>query len=381
MNAGRSIAEFAKTSPHPSAKDIDRFLKENQFPIVEGGRVTVVFRGRADKVRLRHWIFGLSSYSDLERLGRSDLWFVTLEIPENSRVEYKLEVFQGDDRRLIRDALNPRRAFDPFGSNSVLESEGYVVPDWCLHDEEARPGRLEEMVLPSRALGGDRHVTLYLPARFRRRRIYPVLVVHDGSDYLRFSGMKTVLDNLIHRLEIPSMVVALSHPGDRLSEYADNPAHARFLTEELVPHLEHQLPISTEPSMRGLMGASFGAVATLAAASRYPGFFGRLLVQSGSFAFTDIGEHKKSPAFDPVVDFVNEFRAKPERVAERIFVSCGVYESLIYENRSIIPLLQGTGMDVRFVESRDGHNWENWRDRLREGLSWLFPGPSLMVYE
>ena len=35
-------------------------------------------------------------------------------------------------------------------------------------------------------------------------------------------------------------------------------------------------------------------------------------------------------------------------------------------------------MEVRFVEARDGHNWENWRDRLREGLSWLFPGPLLL---
>jgi len=28
-------------------------------------------------------------------------------------------------------------------------------------------------------------------------------------------------------------------------------------------------------------------------------------------------------------------------------------------------------MEARSVEARDGHNWENWRDRLREGLSWL----------
>ena len=36
---------------------------------------------------------------------------------------------------------------------------------------------------------------------------------------------------------------------------------------------------------------------------------------------------------------------------------------------------------VRYEEARDGHNWENWRDRLRSGLSWLFPGPLWMVYE
>ena len=46
-----------------------------------------------------------------------------------------------------------------------------------------------------------------------------------------------------------------------------------------------------------------------------------------------------------------------------------------------VPFLSGLGMDVRFAEARDGHNWENWRDRLREGLSWLFPGPLWLVYE
>jgi enterochelin esterase family protein len=45
------------------------------------------------------------------------------------------------------------------------------------------------------------------------------------------------------------------------------------------------------------------------------------------------------------------------------------------------PFLADTGMDVRFTEARDGHNWENWRDRLREALSFLFPGPLWMVYE
>jgi enterochelin esterase family protein len=38
-------------------------------------------------------------------------------------------------------------------------------------------------------------------------------------------------------------------------------------------------------------------------------------------------------------------------------------------------------MAVRFAEARDGHNWENWRDRQRAGLSWLFPGPLWMMYE
>ena len=78
---------------------------------------------------------------------------------------------------------------------------------------------------------------------------------------------------------------------------------------------------------------------------------------------------------------MNEFRSNPIAVSEKLFVSCGTYESLIYENRSLVPVLQSTGMDVRYAEARDGHNWENWRDRMREGLSWLFPGPLLLIYE
>jgi enterochelin esterase family protein len=78
---------------------------------------------------------------------------------------------------------------------------------------------------------------------------------------------------------------------------------------------------------------------------------------------------------------VNRFRSWPVAVAERVFVTCGTYESLIYENRSLVPVLESTGMDLRYVEARDGHNWENWRDQLRDALSWLFPGPYLLVYE
>ena len=47
----------------------------------------------------------------------------------------------------------------------------------------------------------------------------------------------------------------------------------------------------------------------------------------------------------------------------------------------MLLLLRGSGTDVMLVEAQDGHNWENWRDQLRAGLTWLFPGPLWMVYE
>jgi enterochelin esterase family protein len=365
-----AIHRLASGGP-PSRDAVDTFLAQHSFPIVEGPHVTWVWRG-VGPITLRHWIYGLQSSQPMTQLPGTDLWYVTLEIPPKSRVEYKLE-WNG---ALIEDPLNPMRARDPFGANSVAHTPGYEVPDWIRPDPEAREGTLDEHVI------ARQRVKVYLPARFRRTRRYPLLVVHDGDDYLRFTGMKTVLDNLIHRLEIPDLVVAFTSSKDRLKEYADDRAHAAWLTDGLVPRLEQIFPLMARPQGRGLMGASFGAVASLSAAWRAPGYYGRLLLQSGSFAFTDIGRsNHRGPLFDPVVAFMNKFRARPMLVAEKMFMSCGVYESLIYENRSLVPLLQSAGMEVHFVEARDGHNWENWRDRLRDGLSWLFPGPLLMVYE
>jgi len=376
-----AIRRFEESRPKDHAA-VDRFLRENRFPIAEEPSVTFVYRGEAQAVNLKHWIYALPSMQPLTRIPGTDLWYLTVDLPPGSRVEYKFEVVHGGQRGLIIDPLNPHQSHDPYGSNSVAHSGGYVRPDWTLKDSSAREGRLEPLVLKSKHLGRPAASTIYLPARFRRTRRYPLLIIHDGSDFLRYGGLQVVLDNLIYRLEIPDMIVAFTDPVDRLKEYAHCDAHARYLTEELVPHLSSVYPLRPNPADRALMGASFGAVASLSAAWRSPGFYGRLLLLSGSFAFTDIGRnHQRGPMFDPVVEFVNAFRADPQFISERVFVGCGVYEPLIYENRTMVPLLQSTGMDVRFVEARDGHNWENWRDRMRDGLSWLFPGPLLLVYE
>ncbi len=381
LHATNAELEALLAAPPLSRETVERFLAGKKFPLVDGDIVTFVFHGRADRIALRHWIFGLQSSQTFSRVPDSDFWFYELKLPEKSRVEYKIEIERGGATSLITDPFNPNVAHDPYGTNSVCFGLGYEHPEWTNFDAEARRGSLETLVVKSAALGDDRVSRIYLPARFRRRARYPLVVAHDGDDYLRFSAMQTVLDNLIHRLEIPPMIVAFTNPSNRLVEYAHHEPHARYLVEELLPVLDKKFPLIERANGRALLGASFGAVSALSTAWRYPGRFGNLFLQSGSFGFYDIGGHHRGPLFDPVVAFINEFRKNPGRPADRAFVTCGVYESLIYENRSIIPIFQSTGMDVRFQEARDGHNWENWRDRMRDGLSWLFPGPLWFVYE
>jgi len=365
----------------PDVTAVDTFIGENRFPLVDEHNITFVYRGTADRVLLRCWIAGLNTAQPFERIEGTDLWVVSIELPPGSRIEYKFERISGEHGELITDPLNPVLAHDPFGANSVCQGAGYKRPDWSLPDPEVRTGSLGTALVQSAAFRESREIGVYLPARFRRNRRYPLLIVHDGMDFLNFAALGTVLDNLIHRLEIPPMIVALTQSADRLVEYAGDARHASFIAEDLLSYLGREYPLIGDRRNTGLMGASFGAVASLHAAWRYPGHFGNLLLQSGSFAFSDLGQHQRGPVFDPVVEFMNEFRADPGMPAEKIYLSCGIYESLIYENRSLVPLLQRQNIDLRFEEARDAHNWENWRDRLQSGLSWLFPGPDWMVYE
>jgi len=352
------------------AAAVDCFLAGREVPIVEGARCTFLYRGDADEVFLVHRMFRLPGHLPLRRLAGTDLWYLVMALPAGARVEYQLEVARGGQRERINDPLNPRVARSPVGDSSVCYASGHVIPSWTIPDPAAPAGSLAELVVRSRALRRDCRVTLYLPASFDSSAAYPLLIVHDGGDYLEYADARTVLDNLIHRGDVPGLVAAFTYPGERLTEYAGSLAHARYLTGELLPRLAARFPLAGRP---GLMGCSFGAVASLATAYRYPQAYGSLLLQSGSFVFTGSPGSDDPGAFAPVVRFMDRYRAAPRRVADRVFVSCGTFEPLIVPNRAMIPVFEGTGMAVRYVEAPDGHSWEDWRDRLRDGLSWIFP--------
>jgi enterochelin esterase-like enzyme len=356
---------------------VDDFLAGQEIPIVEGRHCTFLFRGEADEVYLTQRILGLPSRLPMRRVDATTLWYVVLKVPQGSRINYQIEVKRGEHVERFNDPLNPKLSHSPFGAISVCFTFGYITPEWTFSDPEAPPGELTELSVESIALERDCPVTLYLPAGFRRTASYPLLVVHDGGDFLQYSAAKVVLDNLIQRREIAPTIAAFLHPRDRLVEYANSAQHASFLTNELLPHLQTEFPLVGNRTGRTLLGASFGAIAALSTAYSSPSTYGSLVLMSGSFVFADAGtDHGGGPVFDPVVRFVNHYRERPRRVAERLFVSCGLYEPLIIPNRSIVPIFESAGMRVRYVEARDGHTWENWRDRLRDALLWVAGGPA-----
>ena len=375
----RALTRLRSEGSSPEA--IDQLLREQRIPLVEGTTCTFLWRGEADSVAIEPRMLEVPMPLPLRRLKGTDLWYASVELPRGARIQYRILVRRGEHTESIDDPLNPRVVGDAIGSQSVLEADGYVTPDWTYPDPAAVSGELVDLRIPSRALRREAHVTLYIPSRMRRDRRMPLLVVHDGGDFLHYSSMATALDNLMHRRLMADCVVAFTHPGDRLREYSATAAHSRFLTTELVPQVEGSLQLRGDPRGRVLMGASFGGVAALSAAVRAPGFYGALLLESPSLRFTEatppgtFGE-----VFAPVVRFVNSVRARPKKVTDRIFLTYGAFEPLAVPDRAMVDVLERMCAELRVVEALDGHNWINWRDRLLDGIGWLFPGEARLIY-
>ena len=334
-------------------------------PLRVDGSTLFVYVGEADRVRLRHWMDVFQSLRPFERHRDTALWTLAVELPVMSRIEYKLSVRTGDRRRVILDPLNPRRARDPFGSNSVVIGPGYRRPEWSKRREGIDRGTVTELPIASDAFGGRRRARLYLPANGPTEPV-PLLVAHDGSEYFDYASLGTVLDNLIHAGEIPAVACVLSDPTERNREYTGDDRHAAHVVEELIPAAAARVPVDGDDVVG--LGASFGAVATLHAARRYPGVFSGLILQSGSFVTATGGRHRRGKVFAPVVEFMKSFEADPGTLPGRIHVSCGRFDGLAADNRRFVTRLRSLGIDVGYEEAADGHNWENWRDRLRAGL-------------
>jgi enterochelin esterase-like enzyme len=342
-----------------------RGSKSRIFPIVEPGVVVFAWQGEASHVSLRQFMTRDGASFAFEREPGGQLWRLRLRVPDRARFEYKLDV----DGQWLQDPLNPAQATDPFGANSVCETFGYSAPDWVRTNPDIETGSLEDTSVYSRAFGEQRRLGIYRPAGYDDSRRYPLVVIHDGFDYVDHAALLPILDNLIAAGDLPPLVAALTQSPDRMVEYVDDPRHADLVSGELLPAVESASAVESDPRHRVLMGASLGAVASLSIAARAPQLFDGVVLKSGSFIFDPRLLETRARLFHSIMDFIDGL-SREERLMHRAFVCCGRFEGLVGENRRMAAFLRRAGVATRYVESRDAHHWHNWRDQIRAGLRW-----------
>jgi enterochelin esterase-like enzyme len=300
--------------------------------------------------------------------GGAPTWELDFPRPAVDRMEYQLALrYPGAGPVLLPDPANPLRADGPFGEKSVIEFPGYRPPPW-LAAAPRTPPATTGLAVPSRVLGARVPVEVWRSPGGRRRRPgdpLPMLVVHDGPEFARYAALLHFLTVATGDGRLPPMRAALLAPVDRNEHYSASPAWSRALVSEVLPALQALAP--TPPGRRYLvgMGASLGALATLAAARTAPASFGGLFLQSGSFFRPAADAHERDfPRFRRITRFVDDLAAGGAGSAEpaSATLTCGTVEENLHGNRVVRDALAARGWQVALVEHRDAHNWVSWRD-------------------
>ena len=193
------------------------------------------------------------------------------------------------------------------------------VPQGVITEHEL----LESKIFP----GTKRRYSVYVPQQYDATKPAALMVFQDGHTYARRDGdfrAQVVMDNLIHKQQIPVMIGVFVDPGhkkdalpekrgwkpqpeNRSFEYDTlSDDYVRFLLEDVLPKVESEYNITQDPAGRGICGISSGGICAFTAAWQRPDQFSKVISHIGSF--TNIRHGDTYPGI------IRKTDAKPIRV-------------------------------------------------------------------
>jgi enterochelin esterase-like enzyme len=295
-------------------------------------------------------------------------WALRIPRPPVHRLEYKLELRDAADvETSTTDPSNPLTVGGPFGDRSWLALPGYVAPDWI--EVEPVPSAVVPVPVPATPVG-DVDVHVWTPTDAAPTESLPLLVSHDGPEFAAYARLTQYAGAMIARGDLPRFRLALVKPGVRNEWYAANSHYATALVRHVLPAVGKAFASEQAPV---LMGTSLGALSALHAEWTHPGTFAGLFLQSGSF-FTKQHDPQESgfSHFAQVTGFVATVLDSAECSSRPLVaMTCGSHEENAHNNRGMVAHLMALGLDVRYDESLDMHNFTAWRDVLDPGLTTL----------
>jgi enterochelin esterase-like enzyme len=377
------LAELVgKAKPVETDAVISGFIEEHRrdFPLIEGDLVTFVYKGKV-AVRatvpsdLNRWD---TKADEMKRLGDTDLYYLTLKLPRDARIDYKFYV----DGMWMMDPLNDKIVTGGFGPNSAFAMPDYVAPPEIEYVDSLPHGTVESHDFNSAIIAGARKVQVYLPSGYRpltaqevtptggggqeqsKPRFagtYPVIFVQDGGEYITLGSMVNVLDYVIANGLVPPVVAVFISPLDRNYEYFLNKDYERMVVEEILPFVREKYDVSLKPAENAIMGASLGGVISVMIALDHPEIFGKCGSQSGAFG---ISENR----------LIKDVSAEPKRAVD-FYLDCGTFGDLTDENRLMKQALGEKGYKVMYQEFNEGHSWGNWRAHIDDMLIFFWGNP------
>jgi enterochelin esterase-like enzyme len=339
----------------PEARTLaERHQKEKAPVWVDGDAVTFYYRGEAEQVE----VMFAGSIQPLRRVPGSDAWTLSVKLPALERAVFSY--------RFVAKKKHPSVRQSPEDSAVWRGPKAPAAAEECAN----LLGRLEELEVESKALGGKRKVTVYLPPGHGPKKASRVVYAADGEAIPRFAR---VLEPLIAAGRVPPVVLIGVHNGGyaggapdikhydpqkdlRLQEYLPGvntkrfAEHERFFSAEVPAWAERRFGVSSARADRAVFGYSNGGRFAVEMGLRHPDVFGHV------FGFSVAGD--------------GEFEFGPGRKdLPRFHLEAGTWEESFHGcTASLADQLKRRGASVHFTSRVGGHDTALWRDEFAAAL-------------
>jgi enterochelin esterase family protein len=232
----------------------------------------------------------------------------------------------------------------PTNRPAAQAGKTYELGPDSLPQEGVPKGKLEgPLLFKSQVFSNTvRKYWVFVPAQYTPEKPACVLVFQDGQRATRTNGslrVPQVMENLIHKKEMPVTLGVFITPGARGDEYVEasggNPnnraaeydalgdRYARFLIDEMLPEVGKSYNLTKDPEGRAIGGTSSGAICAFTVAWERPDAFRKVISCIGSY--TSIG-YRPARDGEPMVPGGDQYptlirRAPPKPI--RIFLQDG----------------------------------------------------------
>jgi len=228
-----------------------------------------------------------------------------------------------------------------------------------------------------------RQYWIYVPAQYDAGKPAALMVFQDGHKYVNTEEeyrVPIVLDNLIHRGEMPVTIGLFVNPGHAGEPFPDRwresnrsyeydslgEQYAQFLIEEMLPELGRKYDLTGDPEGRAICGASSGGICAFTVAWERPDYFRKAVSHIGSFVSIRGGHVYPT--------LVRHSARRPIRV----FLQGGSNDldnrwgNWPLANQEMAAALKFRGYDYRFEFGDGGHTHKHGGALLPDTLRWLW---------
>jgi enterochelin esterase family protein len=221
--------------------------------------------------------------------------------------------------------------------------------------------------------GTSRRYWVYVPVQYTPTEPASLMVFQDAEWYTALDfevRAPIVLDNLIHRREMPVTIVVFVEPSaNRNAEYdAFSDAYASFLLDEIIPAVRGDWAITDDPDAWAIAGGSSGGNCAFTVGWFRPDRFRRVWCSSGSFVLM--------PGGNPYPRLIRETPPKPLRIWLHTVTRDENYDQPEYNwlsaNLQVAAALAERGYDFRLVVGDGAHDGNHGGVILPDALRWLW---------